>query len=431
MQASQRSRWNHALEFAVDRASAAGVPLVAYFGLTNNYPHANARHYRFMLEGLREVREDLRRRGICFAVLRENPPDGAVELSRDAAIVVTDRGYLRHQRQWRDAAAGRVPCSLIEVESDVIVPVEQASEKEEYAARTLRPKIHRQLRKYFAPLRKRNLRRDSLGLKISSLDISDVDAVLAGMRLDASVSPVDVYAGGQNEAHRRLGIFLRRRLAKYDQARNDPAADGLSDMSPYLHFGQISPLEIALAVSGRGGASSKAYLEELIVRRELAVNFVTYNPRYDSFDALPHWGRRTLGSHRRDRRAYVYSMEEFERAATHDPYWNAAQREMVLTGKMHGYMRMYWGKKILEWSRSPQEAYRIAITLNDRYFLDGRDPNGYANVLWCLGKHDRPWAERKIFGTVRYMNAEGLRRKFDPEAYVAKVAAMELSRRKS
>ena len=195
-------------------------------------------------------------------------------------------------------------------------------------------------------------------------------------------------------------------------------------MSPYLHFGQISPLYIALKVLKSDSPGKAAYLEELIVRRELSHNFVFYNHKYDRFDFLPHWARNTLTFHSRDKREYVYSLKEFENAETHDVYWNAAQMEMVITGKMHGYMRMYWCKKILEWSKNPKEGYRIALYLNNKYELDGRDPNGFAGVAWCFGKHDRAWGERTIFGKIRYMNDAGLKRKFDPERYVEKVNQM-------
>jgi deoxyribodipyrimidine photo-lyase len=196
-------------------------------------------------------------------------------------------------------------------------------------------------------------------------------------------------------------------------------------MSPYLHFGQISPLFIALEVLRHSDSAKNAYLEELIVRRELSYNFIFYNRDYDKFAALPPWTERTLNYHARDKREYVYSLEQFEKAQTHDPYWNAAQKEMVLTGKMHGYMRMYWGKKILEWTQNPRTGFRIALYLNNKHELDGRDPNGFAGVAWCFGKHDRAWAERPVFGKIRYMNAAGLKRKFDADAYVKRVEALE------
>jgi deoxyribodipyrimidine photo-lyase len=193
-------------------------------------------------------------------------------------------------------------------------------------------------------------------------------------------------------------------------------------MSPYLHFGQISPLFIALKVKETRSPGVEAFLEELIVRRELSMNFVFYNEKYDSFEGLPEWAKKALKTHQRDKRQYLYSLEEFENAKTHDPYWNAAQREMVVKGKMHGYMRMYWGKKILEWAKTPEEAFRTALYLNNKYELDGRDPNGFTGVAWCFGKHDRPWGERPIFGNVRYMNDKGLKRKFDADEYVKMIS---------
>jgi len=225
-----------------------------------------------------------------------------------------------------------------------------------------------------------------------------------------------------------LRLFIGQRLEDYDVARNDPNLEGVSNLSPYLHFGQISPLYIALKVRAAAGKGKDAYLEELIVRRELSFNFVYYNDQYDSYACLPPWARRTLDYHAADAREYAYSQEEFETAGTHDPYWNAAQKQMVLTGKMHGYMRMYWGKKILEWTKSPEEGFRMALYLNNKYELDGRDPNGFAGVAWCFGKHDRAWAERPVFGKIRYMNAAGLRRKFDADAYVEKIQRLESGR---
>jgi len=235
---------------------------------------------------------------------------------------------------------------------------------------------------------------------------------------------VSNFPGGQEEANRHLEIFLETKIDRFEKERNDPNCDCLSEMSPFLHFGQISPCLIARRVMESGSSGIEAYLEELIVRRELSMNFVFYNSRYDSFEALPPWAQKTLNEHRSDRREYVYSLSELEDGMTHDPYWNAAQREMVAKGKMHGYMRMYWGKKILEWSPDPETAISSANYLNDRYELDGRDPNGYSGILWCFGKHDRAWAERSVFGKARYMNSNGLKRKFDADAYVQKISSL-------
>jgi deoxyribodipyrimidine photo-lyase len=421
MQAAQRAQWNHALEYAADRANELKRPLVAAFGLTADFPEANMRHYHFMLQGLSETQAALAKRGIRLVVRAESPVTYVPKLAKKAALVVVDEGFLRVQRHWRAEVAENVACKMEEVETNLIVPVEEAAEKENFSAGTFRPRIKKKLDAYLVPLKQRKLGKKSLDLKLKGLDLGDIEKVVKDLKADTSVGPVAGFAGGAKEAERRLRHFIRHTLERYDTERNDPNADGVSNLSPYLHFGQISPLQIALEVRDAGGPGADAFWEELIVRRELSFNFVYYNEQYDSYEALPPWALRTLNYHARDKREYLYSFEEFETAATHDPYWNAAQQEMVLAGKMHGYMRMYWGKKILEWSASPQEGFRIALALNNKYELDGRDPNGFAGVSWCFGKHDRAWAERPVFGKVRYMNAAGLKRKFDADAYVKKI----------
>ena len=424
MQAAQRAAANHALEYAVRAANELGRPLVVLFVLTDAYPEANARHYAFMLEGLRETGEALRRRGIPFVVRRGDPGREAAAFGRDAALMVVDDGYVRVERTWRHAAAAALECPLVEVATNVVVPVETASPKEEYAAATLRPKIARLLDRFLTPVRETPLRVRPVEPEVESLDLGDPVQVLAGMAIDRSVGPSTFLRGGPSEAARRLREFVSRKQAAYAVDRNDPALDGSTGLSPYLHFGQISPLTVALAVK-KGPAYGRApFLEELVVRRELSFNFVRYNPAYDRFDGLPAWSREALLERVKDPRPYLYTRAQLEAAATHDPYWNAAQRELVLTGRMHNYMRMYWGKKVLEWSASPRAAFRTALALNNIYALDGRDPNSFAGVAWVFGKHDRPWARRPVFGTVRYMNAAGLRRKFDIDAYVRRVEAL-------
>ncbi|MFW6061810.1 MAG: deoxyribodipyrimidine photo-lyase [Planctomycetota bacterium] len=426
VQASQREQCNHALEYALEQADELGLPAVACFGLTGEYPEANLRHYRFLLEGLAELSSDLALRGVQLVVRRGDPPQIARELAGEAAMVVCDRGYLRHQRQWRDELAVAAPCRVVQVESDAVVPVDLASEKEEYAARTIRPKIHRQLERFLVPLKRREVKRDSLGMDFDGLDVRDVDGVLDSVEVDRSVPPVDTFQGGASRARELLTTFIDTKLSRYAADRNDPSQDIQSHMSPYLHFGQISPLQVALRVaeSGAGREAIDAYLEELIVRRELSINYVYYNRRYDAYAGLPDWARKTLRIHKDDAREHSYTRNELEAGETHDACWNAAQRELVLAGKMHNYMRMYWGKKILQWRSDPADAFRIALWLNDKYELDGRDPNSYTGVAWCFGKHDRPWQEREIFGKVRYMSAGGLERKFDMAGYIAKVAAL-------
>ncbi len=421
MQAAQRAQYNHALEHAIDRANELKKPVVAAFGLTANFPEANARHYHFMLEGLPEVRRALENRGIQMAVRAQSPPTCIPELAREACLVVVDGGHLRIQRRWRREVAAAVACPLEEVETNLIVPAEEAAEAENFSAGTFRPRITRQLPRYLVELKRRKPRRDSLSLRLDSLDLEGPDRIIKRLKIDTAVGKVTGFRGGATEAERRLQDFLKNKLRDYAEQRNDPNVDAQSNLSPYLHFGQISPLYVALKVRRTPGDGKDAFLEELIVRRELSFNFVHYNDKYDDFECLPPWAKRTLDYHSRDKREQVYSSEEFEAAQTHDPYWNAAQREMVLTGKMHGYMRMYWGKKILEWTKTPREAFRIALYLNNKYELDGRDPNGFAGVAWCFGKHDRAWADRPVFGKIRYMNAAGLKRKFDPDAYVRRI----------
>ena len=311
------------------------------------------------------------------------------------------------------------------MESDVVVPVAVVSEKAEYAARTIRPKIHRHLENYLSELGPIEIKYPSVNYRIKGIDLADIGKLLAKMDLDRSVSPVStLFKGGTSQAVRRFDEFVRRRLKNYDRHSNQPQTDDVSHMGPYLHFGQISPLYLSLRIlrsAHSSRAAGDAFLEELIVRRELAVNFAKYTPNYDSYACLPDWARKTLAKHRRDKREHIYSRRQLENAATHDPYWNASMLEMKTTGFMHNYMRMYWGKKILEWSPTPQKAFQITVAINNKYFLDGRDPNSYAGVAWIYGVHDRAWQERPIFGKTRYMAASGLERKCDIAAYVKKV----------
>ncbi|MBN1900215.1 deoxyribodipyrimidine photo-lyase [Candidatus Sumerlaeota bacterium] len=421
MQASQRSEFNHALEYSIFRANELKKPVVVFLGITNQYPEATARHCRFMLEGLQEVLESLCKRGIRFVVQSVSPEIGVINAARRACLVVVDAGYLKIHRAWRGYAATHLSCPLFRVETDVVIPVETASPKEEYSAATFRPKIHEKLYYFLVPLRKLHPNFSSLHFAFDSLDISDITKCLSELKIGMEKLPPFPFHGGYSRADKLLDMFLSKKIAHYDTLRNDPSNDALSNMSPYLHFGQISPLHIALKVMNRDNSGNQAYLEELIVRRELAINFTHYNSHYDTWEGLHEWSRKTLQEHKKDSRSHVYNMEQMEQGLTEDICWNAAQKEMTISGKMHGYMRMYWGKKILEWTKDPEEAYQNALILNNKYELDGRDPNGYAGVAWCFGKHDRPWFERPIFGKVRYMNIGGLKRKFNVAAYIKKI----------
>ena len=426
MQQSQRAEYNDALNVAIREANRADLPLLVAFGLTDAYPEANLRHFQFMLEGLRDVEAALRQRGIGMVLRLGSPPEVALTLGHDAALIVCDVGYTRHQRDWRHKVSREADCRVLQVESDAVVPVTVVSDKAEYAARTIRPRITRHLERYLVLPRSPGLKHRAADLQVPGLDLADTARVLRRLDIDRSVAPVDpFFKGGTKAAKKRLRRFIQHHLGHYNDHRNQPQTDDVSHMSPYLHFGHISPVYLALKIRDARegqGIDRAAYLEELIVRRELALNFVHYTPDYDRYACLPDWARKSLAEHAEDLRPHGYDREALEAAKTHDPYWNAAMQEMRATGFMHNYMRMYWGKKILEWSASPEEAFVTTLALNNKYFLDGRDPNSFAGVAWIFGKHDRAWFERPIFGKIRYMAASGLERKCDIRAYVRKIS---------
>ena len=425
MQQSQRAVYNHALEYAVQQANELDRILLVVFGLTDDYPEANLRHYTFMLEGLKETRATLAARGIKMVLRRGQPPKVALELGKRAVMIVCDRGYLKHQKAWRRHVAASAQCAVVQVESDVVVPVEVVSDKAEYAARTIRPKIHRHIGTYLSGLRQTSIKHPSVDLKVNEIDIENIEKLLQSLDIDHSVPAVSfLFKGGTSQAAKHFDGFVRRRLKNYDRHSNQPQTDDISHMSPYLHFGQISPLYLALKINRAPESlqeSNDAYIEELIVRRELSMNFANYTANYDAYACIPGWAQKSLAEHEGDQRDYIYSRRQLENAETHDDYWNASMLEMKHTGFMHNYMRMYWGKKILEWSQTPQKAFRTTLAINNKYFLDGRDPNSYTGVAWIYGVHDRAWTERPIFGKTRYMAASGLERKCDISAYVKKV----------
>jgi deoxyribodipyrimidine photo-lyase len=427
MQAAQRICDNHALEFAIQMANNQDCPLVVAFVIMPNFPNANLRHFTFMLQGIAQLQEDLKARGIAFVLRIGNPSEEIVELGQQAKLVVFDGGYSVYERTIRNQTALLLKRPVYCVETNLIVPIERAYTKEAYAAYAIRPSIMRQIEKYLDHVEILYVTRQVQLEDFRTLNIHDVDEFIKEHlpMLDA-VKPSTVYFGGEREALRHLHAFIEDGLARYAQNQSDPSLLGSSYLSPYLHFGQLSPLTITRKVLA-SGILADAYLEQLIVRRELAYNYIYYGGS-DVFDlnkTLPPWARETLDAHLFDIRPYLYDLVTLENGSTHDPYWNAAQKEMTLTGHMHGTMRMYWGKKVIEWSDSPERAFKILCYLNDKYELDGRDPNGYAGIAWCFGKHDRPWKERAIFGKCRYMNAAGLERKYDIQQYVEYVKNLE------
>jgi deoxyribodipyrimidine photo-lyase len=420
MSRDQRVDDNWALIHAAEEAKKAGVPLHVLFCLVPFFEGACIRQYDFMVRGLQETWKRARDRGLCLHVRPGHAPDVVRSFVREfhAGRVVTDFDPLRIKQGWKRELLEHLDIPIHEVDAHNIVPAWRVSNKQEYAARTIRSKIQKLLAEFLEPFPVW----ENLSVEDVPCDPPDWEGLMEGLQVDRTVLPVTGIMSGYTGGMDRMHAFMAHGLDRYDQTSRDPNAHGLSGLSPWLHFGQIAPQSVALeAVASPRTEGQQAFLEQLIVRRELADNFCMHNPHYDSIGGIPAWGRATLDKHRDDIREYVYARDAWERAATHDPLWNAAQHEMVRTGSMHGYMRMYWAKKILEWSKTPEDAIRTAIYLNDRYQLDGRDPNGYVGVLWSMGGlHDRPWKERSVFGTVRYMNAAGCKRKFDVERYVEK-----------
>ncbi|QEH38315.1 Deoxyribodipyrimidine photo-lyase [Aquisphaera giovannonii] len=428
MQRAQRGLDNPALNMAIAVGNAAGLPVVAAFGLTADYPGAQRRHYRFLVEGLVDAEADLAKRGVPLAVRLGRPADVVPAFAEEvrAAFVVGDENPVRVGMQWRDrvARALRVPFHL--VDADVVVP-SSLFPKEEFAARTLRPKIHRVLGDYLKPIPAISARHAWPDGKAPRGEAIGVDPLMAKLKV-AGAGEVPGYVGGTREALRRLRRFVRERLDRYASDRNEPTPYTTTELSAHLHFGHISPLTIALEVRDSGAPEEcvASLVEELIVRRELSINFVARNPNYDRLAGCPAWGLKTLAEHADDPRPVRYTAKQLEAGETHDPLWNASQKEMVLTGRMHNFLRMYWAKKILEWSPDAETAFDVTLDLNDRYEMDGRDPNGYTGVAWAIGgKHDRPWPSRPIFGTVRFMSYESTRRKIDSAAYIARVRDLE------
>ena len=427
---AQRAVFNPALEHAIDLANERNLPLLVCYGIAEDYPEVNARHLNFMMEGTAEIGPALAARGIGFVPRRDTPVETALRYAKDAALVVCDRNYLNPIKRFYADFATRAPCRVIQVEGDVVVPVQTASVKHEYAARTIRPRIQRQLAEYLVPLEQRTVNHPYTAKLDPTLDLSDVAKLVADLKCDQSVRPVRRFKGGNSQAQARLDRYFAKSFKGYGAERGKPEAGAASHMSPYLHFGQISPVAIALAAKAASvgdDTDRTAYLEELIVRRELAMNHAYYTPNYDEYACLPEWSRKTLDLHRTDKRHYLYTRAQFEAGETHDKYWNAAMTEMRETGYMHNHMRMYWGKKIVEWSPSPEEAWDTVLRLNNRFFLDGRDANSFTNVGWLFGLHDRPWGPQPVYGNVRSMGQNSLK-KFDADGYlrdVARLAAAE------
>ena len=429
MQRAQRALDNPALDLAVKVGNELNKPVVVFLAPVPFYPHANLRHYAFLADGIPDIAEALAARGVGF-VLRPYPNHHLVKFCGEvrACMVVGDENPMREPEDWRVRVSRQLRVPLWTVDADVIVPSRLLTH-EHFGARTIRPRLRERLPHFLGDLENDEARvpwTPSAGL--ASLP-QDAD-FSSEWSIDRSVQKASNLHGGSKQALQTLHFFIKEKLNTYAERRNHPEQDGTSCLSPYLHFGHIGPHTIARAVqeAAAPAAAKEAFLEQLIVRRELAINFVRFNPFYDSMESIESWAERSLAEHAADERPVVYSDDQLNNAETHDPLWNAAHKQMVLTGWMHNYLRMYWAKKILEWSPSVASAVRRTVWLNDRYEMDGRDPNGYAGIAWAiLGKHDRAWFDRPIFGKVRYMSLASTSKKFDSKRYISQIAELERS----
>lgn len=421
MARDQRVEDNWALHYAAEQAHALDTTLIVLFVVGPNFAHGSARHNEWLIASLQAVKVDLQKHDIPFFVRCGDWTEVIPEFVASQAVgqLVFDFNPLEPVRRWRQDVAQALSIPVYEVDARNIIPCWHASHKTEFAARTFRPKVHRILHEFLTPY---PIFPALVTPSISAPEI-DWESVRAYRQCDYTELIPGTFIPGSAAAQEVLTDFLENRLAGYEKHRNDPTQSWVSDLSPYLRWGNISAQTVALAVQAASvpGDDKRAFLEELIVRRELADNYVYYTEGYDTLAGAHTWAQKTLEAHRNDPRSYLYSYNELEKANTHDDLWNAMQIQMVKEGKMHGWCRMYWAKKILEWTSSPEDAIKIALALNDHYELDGRDSNGVTGVMWAIaGVHDRAWAERPIFGKIRYMNCNGARRKFSVSDYIAR-----------
>jgi deoxyribodipyrimidine photo-lyase len=454
MTAYRRMSWNHALDRAVEHARELGVPLLVFEGLRIDYAWASDRHHRFAIDGMREHRDVLAGGPIGYLPWVE-PTRGAGKglleaLASHAAVVVTDDAPFFFFPRMVSAAADRLGVRLEAVDSNGLYPIHHAQRTFTTAA-SFRRHLQKTLPEFLGHAPAASPTLDALppfgGLDAlldgrwapapDSLLDPDGDG-LAALDIDHSVPPVP-FAGGSAPGRDRLERFLAERLPEYHERRNEPDDETGSRLSPYLHWGHLSSWEIfdrlterdgwtpaRLAVKPNGRREGwwnmspevEAFVDELVTWREIGFNYCTRENEPARYGSLPEWARETLAEHAEDPRPYVYSMEEFEAAETHDELWNAAQRELRREGTIHNYLRMLWGKKILEWSESPQAALETMVELNNRWAVDGRDPNSYSGIMWVLGRYDRGWPERDVFGKVRSMTSKSTRRKVSVDDYL-------------
>jgi deoxyribodipyrimidine photo-lyase len=431
MQSTQRFEDNWALRYATLEADRVGKPLLVHHGIDSTYPHASARFHTFMMQGAQELASRARTLGLTyrFSLCRDSEDDRRVvdRLARRAAMVVTDLFPTAGVSARAQRLADRVNCRVVAVDSVGVVAA-AAFYREEYAARTIRPKLARLIAPSLDPVDDRPPKRALPQSVVSSLDVDWLDierceiaAEVSRCEIDHEVGPVAA-RGGLRAARARLASFVADGLHGYADRRRNPSDDGGSSrLSPYLHHGMISPLEVVRAVrDGASESASEAFLNEMLTWRELSLNFCLRNPHHASLVALPDWVQRSMKAHASDQREVTYPLDALERAATHDAIWNAGQRELVETGQMHNVVRMLWGKAVITWTRSYEEALAWLLQLNNKYALDGCDPNSYAGIQWCFGKFDRPFAARPVWGTIRPMSLERAHAKYQMRDYLAR-----------
>jgi len=418
MQRDKRVYDNWALIASQYTAIKNRVPLYVCFQYTGDNRESNTRHYEFLFKGLEQTAQTLEQHNIRFLLLKGNAKDTIPKLIQEHSIgtLIVDYSPLKVYKNRIKKVLEKVQIPFFQVDAHNIVPVWKASDKKEFAAHTIRKKITNNLVDYLTEYPKiiKHPYGEKRENKFSFLD------TMKNLNIDISVQPVSWIEPGESAANKSLGL-LNQSLNNYDVHRNDPNKNALSNLSPYFHYGHLSSQRAVLEIKKFNIPQNDkaAFIEQVIIRKELADNFCEYEINYDYFDGFHPWAQNTLNQHRNDEREYLYPKQQFEEAETHDDLWNAAQNQMMITGKMHGYMRMYWAKKIMEWSPSPEIAQQIAIDLNDKYQLDGRDPNGYTGIAWSIGGiHDRAWFERPVYGKIRYMNYNGCKSKFDVAKYI-------------
>jgi len=425
----QRLENNWALFLASSLAKQYQSQLSIVFCLQFKFLEAQKRQFDFMLAGLKSLDQSLKDYGFSLQILNGEPKTAFSKFYQNSPFgyLVSDFSPLKIKQTWKESLlpfCEKKGIKFLEVDTHNLIPPWILSSKQEYAARTIRPKVHRLKDQFLVQLPEAGKALEGVkpGDALESSFFSKINSSYIENQESSSTDYFKHLFSGPKTAKQKLQTFLQSKIQFYKDFRNDPNRKVISELSSFLHFGQISIQEILLQTQKTASPNqAESFVEEVLVRRELAENFCFYNSNYDNPNCMPAWAKQTLDEHLKDEREFLYNLKEFEEAKTHDELWNASQKQLVKTGKMHGFLRMYWAKKVLEWTKNYTEAWQILVYLNDKYELDGRDPNGYTGIAWSIGGvHDRPWFERPVFGKIRYMNYNGCKRKFDVKKFIDK-----------